>query len=103
MSNTDVRVQVPPRAPGKDAYFDTMGIEICALAFCPKPLKIADFITLLRKAPPLTWQKAGPEAVLLCFFRVRMTLVNVELWAFVILLGLSLSFSRFVCHDFDAL
>lgn len=34
-------VRVPPPAPCKDAYFDTMGIEICVLIFCLKPPETA--------------------------------------------------------------
>ena len=36
-----VWVRVPPPAPCKDAYFDTMGIEICVLIFCLKPPETA--------------------------------------------------------------
>ena len=47
---TKVRlVRLQSLGPCKDDYFDTMGIEIIVLIFCQKPLKIADFITLLRK------------------------------------------------------
>ena len=50
--------------PCKEAYFDTMCIGICVLIFCPKPPKMAEFITLLRKAPPLALVKTRPGAVL---------------------------------------
>ena len=84
-------VRPPLPVPCKDAYFDTMGIEICALAFCPKPLKTADFITLLRKAPSLTWQKAGPEAVLFCPLEAIRGWGIIDLLGIIILLGLSLN------------
>jgi hypothetical protein len=54
----------------KDDYFDTMDIKVIVLIFCPKPLKIAGFLTLLRKALFLTWQQAGLEAALFCFLGV---------------------------------
>ena len=46
----DVQVQVLLSAAYKDNYFDTMGIKAIVLTFCPKSLKIADFLTLSRKA-----------------------------------------------------
>ncbi len=52
---TGVRVQVPPRAPSKDADFDTMRINVSVLDFYLKLLKMAHFLTLLRKAQSLTW------------------------------------------------
>ena len=55
ITSDGVRVRVPPPAPCKDDYFDTMSIEIIVLAFCLKPLKIAGFLTILKKAPPLAW------------------------------------------------
>ena len=36
-------------APSKDGYSDTMGIGIIVLDFCPKPLEMAGFLTLLKK------------------------------------------------------
>ena len=33
----------------KDGYSDTMGIGIIVLDFCPKPLEMAEFLTLLKK------------------------------------------------------
>ena len=39
IASDGVRVRVPPPAPCKDAYFDTMGIEICVLTFLPKGAK----------------------------------------------------------------
>ena len=44
-----VWVRVPPPAPSKDGYSDTMGIGIIVLDFCPKPLEMAEFLTLLKK------------------------------------------------------
>ena len=85
-----VRVRVPSGAPCKDDYFDTMSIEVIVLTFCPKPLKIADFITLLRKASPLTRQRTGLEAVLFCFSGVIRGWAIVDLCGIIILLGLSL-------------
>ena len=64
----------------KDGYSDTMGIGIIVLYFCQKPLKIADFITLLRKAPPLTRQKAGPETVPFCFLGVIWVWLSLIYW-----------------------
>lgn len=73
-------VQLPSSPPCKDAYFDTMGIEICVLIFCLKPPETAEFITLLRKAPPPPWQKTGLEAVLFAFLGPLVSQSTVLLW-----------------------
>ena len=58
-----VGVRVPPPAPCKDDYFDTMGIEIIVLTFCLKPLKTAKFLTFLKKAvSDLAENRAGDGA-----------------------------------------
>ena len=84
------RVYIPALAACKDDYFDTMGIEVIVLIFCLKSLEMAEFLTLLSKAPPLTWQKAGLEAVLFCFSGVIRGWAIVDLCDIIILLGLSL-------------
>ena len=64
-------VQIPPLGPYKDDYFDTMSIEIIVLAFLPKALIIADFLTLFEESTALARQKTGQEAVLFCFAVLR--------------------------------
>jgi len=44
-----------------------MGIEAIVLTFCPKPLKIAELLTLLRKEPSLTGEISGTVMALFCF------------------------------------
>ena len=75
------QVRILSLGPCKDGYSDTMGIGIIVLYFCQKPLKIADFITLLRKAPPLTRQKAGPETVAFCFLGVIWVWLSLIYWS----------------------
>ncbi|MDE6955302.1 MAG: hypothetical protein K2P18_06005 [Oscillospiraceae bacterium] len=57
-----------------------MGIKVIVLIFRPKPLKIMSFLTLLRKASPLTWQKAGPEAVLFCVSGILVMGLSLIYW-----------------------
>ena len=61
------RVRIPPAAPCKDDYFDTMGIGVIVPTFCLKPPKIAEFLILLRKEPSLTGEISGTVMALFCF------------------------------------
>lgn len=59
--------------------------------FFAKPLETVEFLTLLRKAPSLTWQKAGPEAALFFLFGPFVSVVIINLVGIVILFGFSLN------------
>ena len=89
---TGGRVQVPPRAPCKDDYFDTMGIGVIVPTFCLKPPKIAEFLILLRKEPSLTGEISGTVMALFCFLGKNPGWSTVDLWGFVVLCGLSLEY-----------
>ena len=75
----------------KDDYFDTMGIEIIVLTSCQKPLKIAGFLTLLRKNTASDLAESRARSGAYCFLRARTTLISVNLLGFVILSGVSLN------------
>jgi len=53
-----------------------MRINVSVLVLCLKTLKMMDFLTLLRKVPPLAGVKSRSAAALFCFFGAIETSCN---------------------------